>query len=134
MTKFRTAVLGAIAAAALAVAAGNASAQQSFAAMLEDVNKQTQARLQLTAEERAEVEPIMKKGLADRIAVFKNLGLEPGQRPAFSKLLELQSQMNTIRTKEHKELAQYLSENQLYIIDKVAEEWRGRFRKALLGG
>ncbi len=116
-----------------AMAISPALAQDSYAGMIEASNAEIEARLQLSGTDKAKADAILQEYAQERIAAFNDLGIEWGERPHFSTLLELKKKMDAIETTEQTELSKVLSEEQMYTIHSVEQEWRGKFTKALLG-
>jgi hypothetical protein len=122
------------AAAAIGLLAVPAFAQDAgLQSMLEVDVDQTERALHLTAEEKAKVEPILQAGVEKRMAVFRRLGVKLGEKPSFSTLLSLRSQMDDIRTETQSQLSKILTEQQMYTVERIGEEATQRMRKALLG-
>ncbi len=126
-------VVASIAAGLMLTGVSPAAAQESFQSMLEADVQAVETKLQLSGGELSQVDAILQDGVKQRMAVINSLGITPGQKPGFSTLLQLQSQMNAIRTAQHSELSKILTENQMYTVDQMAEDSEQQFRAALLG-
>jgi hypothetical protein len=120
-------------AAFLAAGASPALAQDSFQALMEADVTAIEDKLQLTGEDRAKVDAILQEGVTKRVEAMNQLGIVYGKRPSFGTLLKLRSQMDDIRTEEQTELAKFLSEDQMFVIQQVSDDSEQKFRDVLLG-
>ena len=110
-----------------------ALAQDSFQTMLESDVAAVEAKLQLTGDELKQVDAILQDGVKQRLAVLTSLNVTYGQKPSFGTLLKLQSEMDDIRTEQQTALAKILSEDQMYVVDQMAQDSQQKFRAAVLG-
>jgi hypothetical protein len=117
----------------LAAGMSPALAQDSFQALLEADVTAVETKLQLTGDEKTQVDAILQDGIKQRLAVLDKLGVTYGKKPSFSTLLKLRSQMDDIRTEQQTELAKILSEDQMFVVDQMAQESEQKFRAVLLG-
>jgi hypothetical protein len=117
----------------LAAGASPALAQDSFQALMEADVTAIEDKLQLTGENRAKVDAILQEGVTKRVEAMNQLGIVYGKRPSFGTLLKLRSQMDDIRTEEQTELAKFLSEDQMFVIQQVSDDSERKFRDVLLG-
>ena len=117
----------------LAAGASPALAQDSFQALMEADVTAIEDKLQLTGEDRAKVDAILQEGVTKRVEAMNQLGIVYGKRPSFGTLLKLRSQMDDIRTEEQTELAKFLSEDQMFVIQQVSDDSERKFRDVLLG-
>ncbi len=119
--------------AIMAAAVSPGVAQDSFQALLESDVSAVESKLQLTGDEKTQVDAILQDGVKQRMAVLDKLGVTYGKKPSFSTLLKLRSQMDDIRTAQQTELAKILSEDQMFVVDQMAQESEQKFRAVLLG-
>lgn len=117
----------------LAAGMSPALAQDSFQALLEADVTAVEAKLQLTGDEKSQVDAILQDGVKQRMAVLDKLGVTYGKKPSFATLLKLRSQMDDIRTEQQTELAKILSEDQMFVVDQMAQDSEQKFRAVLLG-
>ncbi len=110
-----------------------ALAQDGFQALLESDVSAVEAKLQLTGDEKTQVDAILQDGVKQRLAVLDNLGVTYGKKPSFGTLLKVRSQMDDIRTEQQTALAKILTENQMFVVDQMATDSEQKFRSVLLG-
>lgn len=110
-----------------------AFADDSFQSLLQADATAVEARLQLTGDEKTQVDAILQDGVTQRLAVLNSLGVQYGVRPSFATLLKLQSQMDDITTEQQAKLAKVLSESQMFTVNQMAEDSEQKFRAVLLG-
>ncbi len=110
-----------------------ALAQDSFQALMEADVAAIEDKLQLTGEEKAKVDAILQEGVTKRAEAMNQLGIVYGKRSSFGTLLKLRSQMDDIRTEEQTELAKFLSEDQMFVVQQVSDNSEQKFRAVLLG-
>jgi len=126
----------AIALCALAVlAASLASAEKvDFRAMMESDTQETIEKLNLTTTQKAEVTPILKGAITQRMAVFEAYRIKPGEPPPppIATLIQVQGRMDDIRTAVHTALTPILKPDQLAKADELDEQFRQKYRNILL--
>ena len=110
-----------------------ASAQDCFQSMLAADVTDMENQLQLTGDQKTQVDAILQDGVTKRMAVITSLGIKCGEKPGFATLLKLQSQMDDLRTEQQTELAKILSEQQMFVVEAAAKQDETQFRTALLG-
>ncbi len=110
-----------------------ALAQDGFQALLESDVSAVEAKLQLTGDEKSQVDAILQDGVKQRLAVLDKLGVTYRKKPSFGTLLKLRSQMDDIRTEQQTALAKILTENQMFVVDQMATDSEQKFRAVLLG-
>ncbi len=113
--------------------ANAALAQDSFQSLLEADVSAVETKLALTGDELTQVDAILQDGVKQRLAVLSSLNVTYGQKPSFTTLLKLQSQMDDIRTEQQTALSKILTENQMYVVDQMAQDSQQKFRAVLLG-
>jgi hypothetical protein len=124
-------VLGAI----LAAPAGPALAEKvNFRAMMETDTQETIEKLNLTSTQKAEVTPILKGAVTQRMAVFEAYNIKPGEPPPppIATLIQVQGRMDDIRTGVHTALTPILKPEQLRTADELDEQFREKYRNILL--
>ena len=120
---------------ALAATVGPALAEKvDFRAMMESDTQETIEQLNLTATQKAEVTPILKGAITQRMAVFEAYRIKPGEPPPppIATLLQVQGRMDDIRTAVHTELTPILKPDQLAKADELDEQFREKYRSILL--
>ena len=126
----------AIALGALAVlAVSPAFAEKvNFRAMMESDTQETIEKLNLTKTQKAEVTPILKGAITQRMAVFEAYRIKPGEPPPppIATLIQVQGRMDDIRTAVHTELSPILKPDQLSKADELDEQFREKYRNILL--
>ena len=126
----------AIALGALAVlAVSPAFAEKvNFRAMMESDTQETIEKLNLTTTQKAEVTPILKGAITQRMAVFEAYRIKPGEPPPppITTLIQVQGRMDDIRTAVHTELSPILKPDQLSKADELDEQFREKYRNILL--
>ncbi len=130
----RIALLAAAAQMAAGLLVANvALADDSFQDLLEADVSTVETRLQLSGDELKQVDAILQDGVKKRMAVITSLNVVYGHKPSFGTLLKLQSEMDDIRTEQQTALAKILSEDQMYVVDQLAQTSQQQFRAVLLG-
>lgn len=120
---------------ALAATVGPALAEKvDFRAMMESDTQETIEQLNLTATQKAEVTPILKGAITQRMAVFEAYRIKPGEPPPppIATLIQVQGRMDDIRTAVHTELTPILKPDQLAKADELDEQFREKYRSILL--
>ena len=115
------------------VLADVALADGSFQDLLEADVTAVETKLQLSGDELKQVDAILQDGVKQRLAVLSSLDVTYGQKPSFGTLLKLQSQMDDIRTEQQTALSKILTEDQMYVVDQMAQDAQQKFRAVLLG-
>lgn len=133
MMRFARLRIAAVAVACLAAASmAPAFAADSFQSILQgDVNT-IEAKLNLSGDQATQVDAILQDGVQQRLAVLNKLGVVYGKKPGFTTLLQLQSQMDDIRTSEQSQLSKILSESQMYTVEQLGNAAEQNFRAVLL--
>jgi hypothetical protein len=120
---------------ALAATVGPALAEKvDFRAMMESDTQETIEQLNRTATQKAEVTPILKGAITQRMAVFEAYRIKPGEPPPppIATLIQVQGRMDDIRTAVHTELTPILKPDQLAKADELDEQFRTKYRNILL--
>ena len=110
-----------------------ALADDGFQSLLEADVTTVETKLQLSGDELKQVDAILQDGVKQRLAVLTSLNVAYGHKPSFATLLKLQSQMDDIRTDQQAALAKILTEDQMYVVDQLAQTSQQKFRDVLLG-
>ncbi len=123
--------LGALAALATSPAFAE---KVDFRAMMESDTQETIEKLNLTTTQKAEVTPILKGAITQRMAVFEAYRIKPGEPPPppIATLIQVQGRMDDIRTAVHTELTPILKPDQLAKADELDEQFREKYRSILL--
>ena len=101
--------------------------------MMEPGLKTVEADLKLNAEQKAKIDPILRKAVNQRMAVLKEYNFKPGNRPSFMNLISIRSKMSDITTVVHRQLVPILSNQQMEKFDDISEQKRQKMRSVLLG-
>lgn len=109
------------------------AAPVNLRAMMERDVKQIENRLRLEAKKSAKVDRILRKAVNRRMAVLRKHDVTPGVRPPISTLISLKSDMDNIRTENHRELLKILSEPEMQVVEEMAEQMRRKIRSIILG-
>ncbi len=98
----------------------------------------TQARLNLSEEQKTQIRPILEASAEARRHVlekhgvdFSNRGTANSERLGFRKMRALRSDMQEVREDTQKELAGILNQEQLAEWQVIQEEQRAEFRKRM---
>ncbi len=102
--------------------------------MMESDTQETIEKLNLTTTQKAEVTPILKGAITQRMAVFEAYRIKPGEPPPppIATLIQVQGRMDDIRTAVHTELTPILKPDQLAQADELDEQFREKYRSILL--
>ena len=117
---------------------GDADREERIAALEARLEEAAQ-RLELTEEQRQQVEPIFEKHFRLQLGVLEEHGIDLEARAAgrdrsrlgFRKLRALQSDMEKIRKETEQKLAAILSERQMDELHRIQEEQRAESRALL---
>ena len=115
---------------------GPSSAQDAAPERATQIQQELQAmfaRLELSDEQRAALEPIMRETLATRMALLEEAGIGSGQRPNRRALRKLRGSMQDLQKRTEPKIAEILSADQLKEFRIIQEERRGRMRDEILG-
>lgn len=133
MMRFARLRIAALAAVCLAAASlSPALAADSFQSILQGDVSTIEAKLSLSGDQAKQVDDILHDGVQQRLAVLTKLGVVYGKKPGFTTLLQLQSQMDDIRTNEQKQLSKILSESQMYTVEQLGNAAEQNFRAVIL--
>ena len=137
MTLFKR-IFSAMVAIAMAVAAtGTATAQardrqlsEEQRAQIEQQLTEIRTRLNLTAEQEARLQPILRSSFEKRLAVLDAHGLsrEGGQRPTRQQMRALRGEMTEIREATEAQVATVLDAGQMAEFRKIQDEMREQMR------
>ena len=105
----------------------------NFRAMMEQDVKEIEKRLKLAGDKLAEVNKILTKAVERRMAILREHKVTPGVRPPISTLITVKSEMDRIRTENHRELMKILSEPEMQIVEEMSERMRAKIRSIILG-
>ena len=86
-------------------------------------------RLGLTPKQKDVAGPIIKAGIAERLAILEKHGIKKGQRPGLLKLRAVRSDLEASRARTKAQLANILSPAQMTEYQKLTEEFRAEMRK-----
>jgi len=109
------------------------AAPVNLRAMMEQDVKVIEKRLKIAADKLAEVDGILRKAVEKRMAVFREHNVTPGVRPPISTLITVKSEMDRIRTENHRELMKILSEPEMRVVEEMSERMRAKIRAIILG-
>ena len=91
--------------------------------------RQMVERLGLTPKQKDVAGPIIKAGIAERLAILEKHGIKKGQRPGLLKLRAVRSDLEASRARTKAQLANILSPAQMTEYQKLTEEFRAEMRK-----
>jgi len=126
-------VAAALAAFLPMAAVPSSAADNQFQTMLEADVTALETKLQLSGDTLKQVDAILQDGVSQRMAAINKLGIVYGQKPGITTLLQLQSQMDDIRTEQQTALSKILNEQQMYVVEQAGQEDQQQFRAAVLG-
>ncbi|WP_129648135.1 hypothetical protein [Peristeroidobacter agariperforans] len=133
MMRFKGVFVAMVAAFAAIVAAGAVGAQQRERALSEEQRAQMEARLEevrtrldLSAEQQAQLQPILRASFEKRLALLDAYGLnrDGGQRPSFQQMRALRGEMTELREATERQVAAVLDERQMAEFRKIQDEMR----------
>tara|TARA_R110002050_G_scaffold258800_1_gene398154 strand:- start:425 stop:844 length:420 start_codon:yes stop_codon:yes gene_type:complete len=115
-------------------AASHAADRQIDEATLEALMERAEenkARLGLSAEQEAKVEPILESAREKRLAILERHGFGHGNKPALSlrEKLSLAKEMKAVRKETEDKLSRHLSREQMDIYRDIQEERRARMKE-----
>lgn len=133
----RKGIFVAMIAVAAIVAAGPAGAQAQQRQLTEEQRAQIEARLaevrkrlDLSAEQEAKLEPILRASFAERLALLDSYGLsrDGAERPSLRQMQALGGEMADIRKATEKQVAAVLDPRQMAEFRKIQDEMREQIR------
>lgn len=137
MTPFKH-IFAAMVAIAMTIAAmGTATAQtreqqvsEQQRAQIEQQLAEIRARLNLTAEQESQLQPILRASFEKRIAALEAYGLsrDGGQRPSRQQLRALRGEMTRIREATEAQVGAVLDAGQMAEFRKIQDEMREQMR------
>ena len=86
-------------------------------------------RLDLTDQQKTEIQPILKNAAEKRRAAMTEAGIERGKRPGFLQMMKLRTPMKEIRENTDRELSAVLSDTQMTEYRKFRDEVRKKMRE-----
>jgi hypothetical protein len=99
-------------------------------AQIEQRLDEMRTRLELTPDQDARLQPILRASFEKRMALLKESGLtENGQRPDRSQLRALRDQMTRLRKETEAQVDTVLDEQQMAEFRKIQDEMRDEFRE-----
>ncbi len=90
-------------------------------------------RLELTDEQRAQVEPIIRESIEKSQAVMAEAGIVPGEKATRGQLLSIRGEMSAIRKSTTQQLAEILTDEQMEEFKVIREENRAEMMARLQG-
>ncbi len=136
MTAFKGVLVAMVAVAAMG-AAGPVAAQARERQLTEEQRAQIEARLaevrkrlDLSAEQEAKLEPILRDSFAKRLALLDSYGLsrDGAERPSLRQMQALGGEMADIREATEKQVATVLDQRQMAEFRKIQDEMREQIR------
>lgn len=120
-----------------ALAHAQPSAEQQ--AQMEERMASIVERLELTDEQKTQLEPIVADSLTQQQEILAKYGIDPenrssGSRPSPRQAMQLRREMETVREATKGELAGILSDEQLAEYARIQEEAKAEMRKRMRGG
>ncbi len=94
--------------------------------------KTPEADLQLSADQKQKVDPILQSAVDQRMAVLKEHSFKPGNRPSFMDLMSIRSKISDVATDVHRKLVPILSQQQMENFEDISEQMRQKMRSVLL--
>ncbi len=93
----------------------------------------TRARLDLSPDQQAMLEPILLSGFEQRLEVLRSFGFSADVIPdlSFRQKLALRKEMNKLRKVTENDVAAVLDDTQLAEFKKIQEELRNQFKQRL---
>ncbi|WP_342643998.1 hypothetical protein [Rhodoligotrophos ferricapiens] len=82
----------------------------------------------LTKQQRAEVRQITRESRAEMMAIFRQFGIDPNDKPNFDKLMQASGPLQAVARRERQAMAQVLTPEQLRQYDRIVAETRTRVR------
>lgn len=86
-------------------------------------------RLDLTDQQKTDIQPILKNAAEKRRAALADAGIERGKRPGFLQMMKLRGPMKEIRENTDRELSAVLSDTQMTEYRKFRDEMRKKMRE-----
>ena len=135
MTKrFLSALFVAAALSAMPASAQSESVDREAAAeQIQQRVEETAARLNLTDEQKPEVEAIIRDSAEKRQAVLESFGFKDGNRPKMNprKMRSMRGQMNEIADETTEKLSAVLTDAQMAEYEQIKEEQRAAMRERI---
>jgi Spy/CpxP family protein refolding chaperone len=116
-------LIGGLAVLSLGSDSGSAMAQSIY-------DSRVQHRLELTPQQRPQVNRIVEESKRQAMAVFKKYGIDPNGRPIFDQLFQASNELMAIERQERQAMKQVLTPEQLADYDRIIDDTRIRVRKA----
>ncbi|MEO0422261.1 MAG: hypothetical protein AAF184_08005 [Pseudomonadota bacterium] len=120
-------------ATAIAVAQPNQAQQEELQQRLADVAE----RLELTEEQKVQIEPIITESFAQQQQLLRKYGIDPsgqGGRPSPRTARQLRGDMQDLRENTRQQLDGILSETQMEEFARLQDEMRTQMRNKIRGG
>ncbi len=118
------------------VAQSSEAQREEAAAKIEERIRETAERLQLTDEQRPQVEAILREGIEKREKILKDAGFEEGQRPQMRprQMRKLRGDLGEVSEETTQKLSAVLTNEQMAEYEKIQEERREEMRARIQGG
>lgn len=101
--------------------------------LLETQAAQTETDLKLSAGQKAKVHPILLNGVDQRMQVFDELGISPGNPPGMLTGRKLRSKLDAIAAGLKDQLKPVLSVEQMQAYERITENGKETIKAAILG-
>ncbi|HEY5754401.1 MAG TPA: hypothetical protein VIU34_01200 [Steroidobacter sp.] len=131
-------IFAALAAMAAVIVAGNTATAQTRErqlseqqrAQIEERLSAVRARLDLTAEQEAQLQPILRASFEKRIALLNAAGVsrDGGSQPSLQQMRALRGEMAELAAQTEKQVATVLDERQMKEFRKIQDEMREQVR------
>ena len=90
-------------------------------------------RLNLTAQQRSQVQRITKASESQTLAVFRKYGINPRATPDPNKLRPARRELEAIERNERSQLSRILDQDQMKKYDRIMAQLRARVARAAAG-
>jgi len=100
-------------------------------AQLEQYLEQVRTRLNLSEEQRAQIEPVLRRSFEERAEILQRYGVgkDESQRPGFRQTRAMKSDLEEARKKNDAEVEKILDDRQMAEYRKIQEEMREQLRQ-----
>ena len=102
-------------------------------AQLEQYLEQVRARLNLSEEQRAQIEPALRRSFEERAEILQRYGVgrDESQRPGFREARAMKSDLEEARKNNDAEVEKILDDRQMAEYRKIQEEMREQIRQRM---